>query len=185
MTIRKAHPSEAHTLAGLMNLAMSEIVFQFIGRDDIDEANKFMAHFIARPDNQYTYDHIFVAEEGHQILGQICLYPGEDLVKLRQPILDFVKKEFGTDYEAGQETQAGEIYIDTLAVSPQAQGKGIGKTLLEFVIDLYVYQQNQILGLLVEKTNPHAKRLYEKVGFEVKGEIIIFGKVMEHMQIGA
>src|SRR5690606_13245667 len=127
LMIHTAYQSEPHQLEWLMNLYMSEFVFQFIGRHDIDEANKFMAHFIARPDNQYTYDHIFVAEEGHQILGQICLYPGEDLVKLRQPILDFVKKEFGTDYEAGQETQAGEIYIDTLAVSPQAQGKGIGK----------------------------------------------------------
>src|SRR5690606_36045945 len=135
MTIRKAHPSEAHTLARLINLAMSGIVFQLIGGDDIDEANKLMAHFIALEHNQYTYDHIFVAEEGHQILGQICLYPGKDLVTLRQPILDFIKKEFGTDYEASQETQAGEIYIDTLAVSPQAQGQGIGKALLEFVID--------------------------------------------------
>ncbi len=184
MKIRKAQPFEAHTLAQLMNLAMSEIVFQFIGRDDIEESNRFMAYFIARKNNQYAYDHIFVAEKDQQILAQICLYPGKDLVKLRKPILDFAKKEFDTDYEPDHETQDGEIYIDTLAVSPQAQGKGIGRALLDFVIDLYVHQYGQILGLLVEKTNPHAKRLYEKVGFEVKGEVTIFGKTMDHMQVG-
>ena len=74
------------------------------------------------------------------------------------------------------------MYIDTLAVSPNTQGKGIGKQLIQYAIDEVVVKQKKVLGLLVDKDNPAAKRLYERIGFKVVKDIRIFGKVMEHMQ---
>lgn len=185
MRIRKATPQEASILAKLMNLAMREITYQFIGETNSDKANAFLAYFIALPDNQYSYENIYVAEVGNEIAGQICLYDGAKLLTLRKPIWEKIKSDFGKDYHAAEETQAGEFYIDTLAVAPQYQGKGIGKALLEFAIEEFVKKRQQTLGLLVEKDNDKAKRLYEKLGFEVVEQIDIFGKVMEHMQIKA
>jgi ribosomal protein S18 acetylase RimI-like enzyme len=182
MIIRAAKKEEAQQIAQLMNLAMLEITYQFIGEEDLAKADAFLAYFIARENNQYSYENIFVAEEDGDLLGQISLYDGAKLKALRQPIWDKIKADRNVDYCSEDETKAGEIYLDTLAVSPLAQGKGIGKLLLQFVIEEFVDKQNRVLGLLVDKDNPHAKRLYEKVGFEVVNEIHIFGKEMEHMQ---
>lgn len=63
-----------------------------------------------------------------------------------------------------------------------AQGKGVGKLLINYVIEEFVHKRNEVLGLLVDDENPGAKRLYEKLGFIVRREVSIFGKKMEHMQ---
>ncbi len=182
MIIRPAHKEEAQQIAELLNLTMLEITYQFIGEEDSVKANDFLAYFIAREDNQYSYQNIFVAEEEGTLVGQISLYDGAYLHQLRQPIWDKIKSDRNIDYWAEDETQAGEIYLDTIAVSPLVQGKGIGKQLLQFAIDEYVEKQNKVIGLLVDNDNPNAKRLYERMGFRVVKEKKIFGKIMEHMQ---
>jgi ribosomal protein S18 acetylase RimI-like enzyme len=182
MIIRPALKSEAFKIAELMNLAMLEITFQLIGEKDLEKANDFLAHFIAQENNQYSYQNIFVVEDNSEILGQISLYDGARLSDLRQPILDKIKADRSVDYWAEDETQAGEIYIDTFAVNPLAQGKGIGKKLLNFAIEEIAVKQQKVLGLLVDKDNPAAKRLYERIGFKVVNAVYIFGKEMEHLQ---
>lgn len=182
MQIRRAKKEDATQIAELMILAMTEIVYQFIGKEDFEEGKRFLKELIQQEGNQYSYEYIFVAEDQEDILGQICLYPGGELESLRKPVLDHIKAKYAIDYQAANETQEGEIYIDTIAVSTAAQGRGIGKKLIEFAIDEFVNKRNEILGLLVDFENPNAKRLYEKVGFAVKKELSVFGKKMEHMQ---
>ncbi|WP_159637699.1 GNAT family N-acetyltransferase [Sphingobacterium composti Ten et al. 2007 non Yoo et al. 2007] len=182
MIIRPALKFEADKIAKLMNLAMLEITYQYLGEENIEMANAFLAHFVAQENNQYSYQNIHVAEENNEIIGQISIYDGAKLQELRQPIWDKIKADRDVDYWAENETQAGEMYIDTFAVSLLAQGKGIGKKLLRFAIDEFVINQKKVLGLLVDKDNPAAKRLYEKIGFKVVNDIRIFGKEMEHMQ---
>jgi len=76
------------------------------------------------------------------------------------------------------------MYVDALAVSPNHQGKGIGSKLLQIVIDEYVVEKRQILGLLVDEDNPSAKRIYIKLGFRPVGKKMLAGKHMEHLRIG-
>lgn len=182
MHIRPAKSTESWPVAELINLAMLEITYQFIGKEDLREANAFIAHFVEQEGNQYSYQNIFVAVEEDEIIGQICLYDGAELKTLRQPILNRIFEKYGVNYQAADETQVDEIYIDTFAVCPLAQGKGVGKQLLTFAIDYFAHQQKQTLGLLVGRDNPNAKRLYERLGFKVTNEVNIFGKAMDHMQ---
>ena len=182
MIIRRAKKTEAKEIAVLMNLAMLEITYQFIGTEDLNLAHEFLAHFISLENNQYSYENIYVAEENGRIIGQISIYDGANLKQLRQPIWDKIKSDRDVEYWAEDETQQGEFYIDTLAVHPTGQGKGIGKRLLEYSIEEFVVNQNIVLGLLVDKDNPNAKRLYEKIGFKVVNEVHVFGKKMEHLQ---
>ena len=180
--IRQALPKDAASIAKLINLAMLEITYQFIQKEDKEEADNFIAYFVGRQDNQYSYQNIWVMEEDGNIVGQISMYDGASLKALRQPVLNRIKTEYHNDYYPSDETQAGEIYIDTFGVDPIHQGKGFGKKLLQFAIDKVVKQEHKILGLLVDNDNPDAKRLYERLGFQVVNEIDIFGKKMEHMQ---
>jgi ribosomal protein S18 acetylase RimI-like enzyme len=105
------------------------------------------------------------------------------LRELRQPVIEYLRSKFNTDFNHEDETQAGEYYIDSFGVNPDQQSKGIGTKLLQFVIDEYVNKHNRTLGLLVDETNPDAKRLYLKLGFKSAGRRVLFGKNMEHLQI--
>lgn len=182
MIIRPATPDDAPKLAELINMAMLGITFSFIGKEDIDEANSFIEDLVSTRNNQYSYQNIFVIQELDQIIGQICIYDGAKFEELRVPVWQSIKVKYGHDYYADAETGPGEMYIDTFAISPTVRGKGLGKELLNFAIDYFVHKQKKILGLLVDRDNPDAKRLYEKLGFKVIGDKTIFGKEMERMQ---
>jgi len=182
MIIRPAVPSDASQLAVLINMAMLDITYQFIGQQNVNEANSFIECLVKEQNNQYSYQNIFVLQELDTIIGHICIYDGSKFEELRKPVFELIQKQYGHAYSSEAETSKGEMYIDTFAISPQARGKGYAKELLNFAIDYYVNKQKKVLGLLVDLENPKAKHLYEKIGFKVIEERNIFGKKMEHMQ---
>lgn len=170
-------------IATCLFLAMEDIVYTFIGEEDREKARAFMLHFVEKDNNQYSYQNCWVAEDNRKVVAAINLYNGALLSELRQPVIEHLKSKFNKDFIPDDETQAGEYYIDSLGVNPDQQSKGIGTKLLQFVIDEYVNRQSQTLGLLVDDTNPNAKKLYVKLGFESAGKKVLFGKNMEHLQI--
>lgn len=180
--IRKASSADAGAIAPIMLAAMEEIVYYLIGEQDRQKAIAFLEHHIAQTGNQYSYEHIFVAEEEGNIIGEICLYPGSSLEQLRAPVLAYLHTHYQRDLPLAAETQEGEIYIDTIAVSAETRGKGLGKMLLLYVIDLFVHRYHEVLGLLVEKENPKAKKLYLNMGFKPVGQVNLFEKELEHLQ---
>lgn len=180
--IRKATPADATEIAPIMLSAMEDIIYYFIGKNDKKEALHFLTRHIRRPSNQYSYEYIFVAEADGQLVGQICLYPGADLQRLRHPVLLDLASTYDRTLKLPAETQSGEVYIDTIAVSPGYQGRGIGKMLLLYAVDLFVKRNQQVLGLLVNLDNPLAKKLYLNIGFTIVNRVHIFGAEMEHLQ---
>lgn len=184
MNIRKAKIEEANQIAPLLLLATEEVIYGFIEEKNADKAGKLMHHFTATPANQYSFENCWVAEENGQILGAVAVYDGANLNTLRKPIGKYVEGQLGVVFNPEDETQAGEIYIDSLGVRTDQQGKGIGAQMLQHLIKNYVEEEGKTLGLLVDKDNPLAKKLYLKLGFEVVGEKTLVGKELEHLQIG-
>jgi len=193
MIIRKATLQDSETIAKFLLLAMEEIVYTFISKEDYNQAKEFLLYFIKKENNQYSYQNCFIAQTNEtnetnendniESIALVCLYDGSKLETLRKPIIDYVKTNFNQDFNPENETQKGELYIDCFAVLPKYQGKGIGTKLLEFLIEEYVNQRNQILGLLVETENTNAQKLYSKVGFKPVGNKILMSKKMIHLQI--
>lgn len=181
-SVRNATPEDAPVLATCMLLAMEAIVYGFLGRADYEAAHRFLKHFAFLPGNQYSYENCRVAVAGDgQVVGTINLYDGAQLQLLRQPVVDRVRQYHQPQFQPEDETGPGEYYIDTLGVLPHWQGRGIGRLLLERVIQEYGEQQ-QVLGLLVEADNTGAAQLYRSLGFRVVAEKMVFGKWMVHMQ---
>lgn len=170
MRIRKAALADSLAITKYILMAMGDIVYQFTGGNDEEEAKEFMMHFVTSTNNQYSFENCWIAEDQNQIIAAACVYPGAKINSLRAPILTFVKEEYQKTLVLEDETQAGEVYLDSLGVDPRQQGKGIGSKMLQFLIEEYVSKQHQTLGLLVDKHNPDAKRLYLKLGFKVVGE---------------
>src|SRR5690606_23112163 len=148
--IRKAFPADAAAIAPLMLSAMEEIIFYFMGERDRQKAIALLTYLISQPENQYSYEHIIVAEEDEKIIGQICIYPGDALEQLRAPVRAYLRKHFNRAPAFGEETYAEETYIVTLVVVQSVLGRCIGKILLLYVVDLSVCRYSEVLSLLVE-----------------------------------
>ena len=193
ISIREARPEEAGRIADLIIMAMTEeCCLHFCGPDhDIDDFRRVMTSLIARTDTQYSYLNTLVAiEETAPVPGVsapgcivgICVsYDGALLHQLRQAFIDAAIKEWGMDHSAiPDETQAGELYLDSLAVNPAYRGRGIARLLLEASVEKSKRMNLPSTGLLVDVGNPRAEALYNKVGFRYAGTNSWGGHDMRH-----
>ena len=183
ISIREARPEEAGRIADLIIMAMTEeCCLHFCGPDhDIDDFRRVMTSLVARPDTQYSYNNTLVATIEDNIVGICVSYDGALLHQLRQPFIDAALYEWGIDHSSiPDETQAGELYIDSLAVDPAYRGRGIARLLLEASVEKSKRMNLPSTGLLVDVGNPRAEALYNKVGFQYAGTNSWGGHGMKH-----
>ena len=193
ISIREARPEEAGRIADLIIMAMTEeCCLHFCGPDhDIDDFRRVMTSLVARTDTQYSYLNTLVAiEETAPVPGVsapgcivgICVsYDGALLHQLRQAFIDAALYEWGMDHSSiPDETQAGELYLDSLAVDPAYRGRGIARLLLEASVEKSKRMNLPSTGLLVDVGNPRAEALYNKVGFRYAGTNSWGGHGMKH-----
>ena len=64
------------------------------------------------------------------------------------------------------QSKPDSIYVHELQVLPEHQGRGIGTAVVRLLID-GASSRNVSVTLSVLAANPRAKRLYERLGFEV------------------
>lgn len=70
---------------------------------------------------------------------------------------------------AGMHVVCGEGYIDNIAVFPHARRKGVGRKLVQALIDWMDHHEGLFLTLEVRPSNEAAVLLYHSVGFEEAG----------------
>mmetsp|Transcript_11216 Transcript_11216/g.15725 ORF Transcript_11216/g.15725 Transcript_11216/m.15725 type:complete len:204 (+) Transcript_11216:62-673(+) len=90
-----------------------------------------------------------------------------------QQVLGFCKTVCEKQYQTGFEAmihspKTDELYIDMLAVTAEARGKGVGTKLLNWAEGIARERNLKTLTLSVVNGNP-AKRLYDRFGFEDAG----------------
>ena len=61
-------------------------------------------------------------------------------------------------------------YIQTVAVAPEARGRGMGTRLVRHAEDR-IFRDSPNVFLCVSTFNPEARRLYERLGYMVVGEL--------------
>lgn len=61
-------------------------------------------------------------------------------------------------------------YIQTVCVAPEWRGKGIGSQLMNFV-EKRIFSETPNVFICVSSFNPDAQRLYQRLGYEVIGEL--------------
>ena len=178
--IRPAASTDSRQVSPLFILAMDHIAGIYANSSRIEDAIPIFDHFFRTTKNQYSYENTLVFEENGKILGMATGYNGADLQGLRQPVLDHIH-QFNPAFKVGNETETGEYYLDCLSVHPDAQGKGIGKKLIQAFCDKGFQGGFERIGLIVDLENPNAKRLYEQIGFYAVGEKDFMGHRYAHM----
>ncbi len=179
--IRFATQKDADSVAPLMFQAMEDIVYKLIGKEDKSEGILFLRTLFLQENNQYSFKNTFVFEQNGEIMGSLVFYDGADLHALRQPVLDLIQEKYGIVVSVEDETQAGEIYIDTVSVNPKGQGRGIGSQLIAFLQQYATENKNQRIGLLVDTNNPQAEKLYTRLGFVFANEQTLAGGIYKHL----
>lgn len=180
--IRIAKPEDAKAVAPLIIQAMGKLANKFSNTTDADKTNALFEYFFGQKNNQYSYEHTLVYEEDGTILGSLNAYDGGKLVVLRKKFLDYLAIHNGLkDFSPQPETERGEFYFDTISVHPSAQGKGIGKKLIDAGIDWAIKLGHHKVGLLVEIDNDRALALYQSKGFQIQNEKAFIGGLYYHL----
>lgn len=186
MEIIRADKSQAAEIASLIMLAMNhDCCRYFVGEHrTLDDFRQIMTSLVRSDRSQYSYLNTLTAVDGRGKLCGICVcYDGGQLHFLREAFVKAMREKCGRDFrDLDDETSAGELYIDSLAVREDERGKGIATMLLKAAVDRARKENFPAAGLLVDKGNPRAERLYSKLGFEYINDATWGGHPMRHLQ---
>ena len=186
ITIEQAQPSQAPDIARLIMEAMNhECCLYFAGEEHgLSGFHQLMTDLVCRDDSQYSYLNTLVAlNTQREVIGVCTSYDGAELHQRRTAFVQGCLARFNRDFgNMDDETAAGELYVDSLAVDVRYRGKGIAKSLLKATIEKAKQLQLPAVGLLVDKGNPKAERLYTSVGFQYVDDNQWGGHAMRHLQ---
>ena len=182
--IQEATKNQAPEIANLIMIAMTdECCLYFCGKGyGLEDFRQMMTMLVEREDSQYSYKNTLVAMVNHQVVGISVSYNGGHLLELRRAFIEAAKKHIGKDHSGmDDETQAGELYLDSLAVLPEYRYRGIAKLLIRATKERANSMGLPCVGLLVDKANTSGDTLYSSVGFRYVNDNQWGGHPMKHL----
>lgn len=179
-------PSEyAEEAAILIMEAMGEECCRNFAASEYEEGRfrGMMKDLVLRENTQYSrFNTIGLVSERKELAGICLCYDGARLKEYRQAFIDSVLHVFGNDVsDMEDETQAGELYIDVLSVSPDFRNKGAGKILVGEAVQRAYNEGFAKIALIVDDSNQIARRLYDSLGFCNDFDLNWGGHLMHHM----
>lgn len=182
LTFRPAVKSDSKAAAELIHLAIDDIAKQLTGQTKTENIRKTLASFFCEKNNRLSYQNIIVADVLGEAVGIVMTYPGEIAPILDESILSRLrKKKNNQEIYLDKEADYGDFYIDTLSVSPQFQGYGIGTALIKEAEKMAKQIGYSRISLNVAHDNPAAKSLYQKLGYVDEKVIQINGHHYDYM----
>lgn len=142
-----------------------------------------VASICAREDVLYSYRHALIAWEDNKPMGLCLAYDGNNYHEIRLrtfALFAALDDEPDDDMDlehAEDETQAGEYYIDSLAVLPEYRRRGIARQLMQAQIERGRQLGFTHFTLLVDPVNPNAQGLYSQLGFQYESDCYAFGQI--------
>lgn len=187
INIAPATPDKASHIASLIMEAMNTDCCQNLAgpHHTLVDFHCMLTRLVEMEDSQYSYRNTLVATTTDGILvGVLVAYDGGKLKVLRRRFVEEAIVTFGIDYSGmDAETEEGEFYFDSLAVSSSYRGKGFATRLLQAGVQRAKELGFSVVGLLCDKGNPNAEQLYAKVGFRYVNDTIWGGHAMKHLQL--
>ena len=182
--IKNARKEQSSDIARLIMTAMTDdCCLHFCGVGyGLEDFQRMMTMLVEREDSQYSYRNTLVAMDGDRLVGIAVSYDGGRLHELRQAFVEAAKTCIGKDHSGmDDETQAGELYLDSLAVLPDYRRQGIARRLLKATKEKADRMGLPCVGLLVDKGNPAGEALYASVGFRYANDSSWGGHPMKHL----
>ena len=182
--IREATKNQAAEIARLIMMAMTDECCLYYCADgcSLGAFRRMMTYLVNREDSQYSYRNTLVAMDRDKVVGISVSYDGGMLHKLRRVFIEAAKEYVDKDNSGmDDETQAGELYLDSLAVLPEYRRQGIARRLIMATKGKADKLHLPCVGLLVDKGNPDGEALYSSVGFKYMNDSRWGGHEMKHL----
>ena len=174
-TFRAATPADAPFIARYVLAAFHIIELDKPLSEEQQQSITALEPVVQQEGVLYSYRHAEIVEIKGEPIAMLLSYKGENFREFRART--FQQLPFFTEEELASmddETQAGELYIDSLAVHPQHRGCGIARCLLERAVHR-AKSLDVAATLLVDPENTKARALYERCGFTAEGRVNAFG----------
>ncbi len=182
MTIRSARPQDAVAAARLLYDALHDVAHRLTGEESEENAIEVLEQYFRAEEGRLSYRQSAVKEIDGEVAGIIVAYGGDQAAELDRPILDRLRKlKNDPSVTLDQEADEDEYYIDTLSVSPQFGGKGIGSALILHAENRAKELKYNKIALAVVTDNHRAHSLYDRKGYKTDKDIMINGHVYHHM----
>lgn len=172
---RPATPEDAHFIAHYVLAALHFIELETPLSPQQQQMVEALVPVVQQKGMLYSYLHAEIAQFNDQPIAMLLRYEGQNFREYRERT--FAQLPFYTAEELAamdDETKAGELYIDSLAVHPTYRGRGIAQSLLTRAVSRAKELQLSAT-LLVDPDNPKARALYERCGFRGDGRVNAFG----------
>ncbi|HWO76265.1 MAG TPA: GNAT family N-acetyltransferase [Bacillus sp. (in: firmicutes)] len=155
MLIRKANRDDLQAI-----MSMIEITVKLMEKNQNDQ---WTGEYPAKDDFQSDLrkDNLYVAILHEKIVGCIT-----------------IDQEEPEEYSLVKWRRAGEAYLfHRLAVDPDTRGEGVASKLISFAESIAI--KNNVFYMKVDtySLNQKAQMLFEKLGYEKRGEIYLYGKI--------
>lgn len=182
MTIRSGRPQDAGAAARLLYDALHDVAHRLTGEDSEEKALEVLEQYFRADEGRLSYRQSAVKEIDGEVAGIIVAYGGDQAAELDRPILDRLRKlKNDPTVTLDQEADEDEYYIDTLSVSPQFGGKGLGSALILHAENRAKELKYHKIALAVVTDNHRAHSLYDRKGYKTDKDIMINGHVYHHM----
>ncbi|MGM1048326.1 Acetyltransferase (GNAT) family protein [Paenibacillus uliginis N3/975] len=182
MNIRPAVKEDAVAAARLLYDALHDVAHQLTGQESEEDAVTILEQFLKDEEGRLSYHQSLVSEVEGKTAGIIVTYAGDEAERLDRPIVERLRKlKNDPSISLDKEADEDEFYIDTLSVSPQFKGQGIGSALMHAAEERAKERGYNKIALAVVTDNKRAYSLYLRSGYEVDKEIIINHHVYYHM----
>ncbi|MBR4521961.1 MAG: GNAT family N-acetyltransferase [Prevotella sp.] len=182
--IQEATKNQAAEIASLIMMAMTDDCCLYFCGDSygLEDFRQMMTMLVEREDSQYSYKNTLVAMDASKVVGISVSYDGGRLHELRRDFIEAAKEQIGKDHSGmDDETQAGELYLDSLAVLPEYRHQGIARILIKATKEKADKMGIPCVGLLVDKGNPYGEAFYSSVGFRYVNDSMWGGHPMKHL----
>lgn len=179
--IRKARPEDKYRIAELIYIIWNDMELRMVKELPKEKVIRAMERSIVDVQYRDYYEHVYVYEVDGEVAGCLVSYPADRELEFERnwEKLDLPDdiKSYGTPLPV-KEARDGEIYIESVATFSEYRGQGIASKLFKHVLET---DTNATWGLICEKDNYGAQRLYEKLGFKVDGETELYGHKYNRM----
>ena len=167
--LRPACADDAPFIAAVVMEALGSDVMSRLDSVSPDAA---IVEVCRRTDTLYSWCHTHIATfPDGQHAGALVAYRGENYRQMQRTTFAMLRHLITFDLEKmDDEAQAGEYYIDSVAVLPESRGLGLEHALA------CARREGLTAVLACDPHNTKARNLYERLGFHVGGRLFIFGE---------
>ncbi len=183
--IRKARMEDSQTVIELLFVVLEDMELPLLKLISKNELSHFLEIAYCDPVYRFGYKRGLVFEKHDQVIGVAFGYPDSEEIHVDAPLQLCLKEAgYSENYRLFEERESffDEWYLDTIAISAESRGLGIGTALIEALPKTAKEEKRNKIGLNVDENNLRAKKLYERLGFRTVGQVVLSNHHYDHLQ---